>query len=238
MRSPRPESRARNCIIFGDLDDPNAKKGHGVVGPSIGFASRAEFRRNISDIAASYRALARKTAHSNRRAQDHLRSARGAEHIEWHLRNERIRKVVRPIFRKFMLFGTTWSDVDKSELKRRFGGISHINAPSLRFSRRISQISNMVAITSDIYNPTSSHMMKGLVFRRRLNSRPICSEWNIWWSGKASSCAPEKHAIVHRRAMDSVLPPRLEEREEESYNVTRPEKETPYRQYKGMNRKK
>ena len=109
MRSGRPESRARNCILGGDLDELNDKKRLGVIDASIGFAPRAEFCRDIADIFASYPALERKTTHSNRRAQDHPRIACGAENIEWLLNNERIGKVPSREIRKFMRLGTTWS---------------------------------------------------------------------------------------------------------------------------------
>ena len=102
VRSTRPESRARNCILSGDVDELVAKKRLDVIDASVGFASRAEFCRNISDIVASYPALARKTTHSNRRVQDHLRSACDAENIEWLLNNERIRRVASRKIRKFM----------------------------------------------------------------------------------------------------------------------------------------
>ena len=50
VRSTRQESKARSCILSGDLDEINAKKRLEVIDASMGFASRAEFRRNISDI--------------------------------------------------------------------------------------------------------------------------------------------------------------------------------------------
>ena len=205
LRSTRPEYRARNCILSGDLDELNAKKRLGVIDASIGFSSRAEFRRDISDIFASYPALASKTTHSNRRVQDHLRSACGAENIEWLLSNERIRKVASRKIRKFMCFVTTWSGETNSEVKRRLRGISHIHAPTMRAKLRIFHITELIAITSALYNPTAIQMRKGLALRILLNSWSICIDWDIWCSEQASSGAPEKHAIMHRRTRDSYL---------------------------------
>ena len=138
--STRPESRARNCIQGGDLDDLNAKKRLEVIDAIIGFSSRAEFRRDISDIAAPYPDLARKTTHSNRRVQDNLRCACGAGEIEWPLNDERIRKVASRKTRKFMRPCATGSAATNSVLKRRLRGISHIHASIIRVRLRISQV--------------------------------------------------------------------------------------------------
>ena len=237
-RPTRPESRARNCTLRGDLEDLNAKKRLEVIDASIGFASSAEFRRDISDIVSEYPSLARKTTNSNRRVQDHLRSACGDGNIEWLLNDERIRKVSSRGIRKFMRFGTTGSDATNSELKRRLRGISHIHASALRVELRIFQIANLIAITSALYNPTSIQMRKGLVLRRRLNSWSICSDWDICCSEQASSGAPEKHAITHRRTGDSDLLRDWEKGAKKVITNRTQKKETPYRQYIGRARKK
>ena len=66
----------------GDLDELNAKKRLGVIDASIEFASRAEFRRYISDVADEYPSSARNPTPPTRSLEDHIRCAAGAETIE------------------------------------------------------------------------------------------------------------------------------------------------------------
>ena len=167
----------------------------GVIDASIVFASRAEFCRDISDVVAPYTALARaarKSNRPNRRAKDHLRSAFGAGSIEWILNIGRIGEVVSPSARKFMRFGTTGSDATNSELKSLRRGISPIHASILRAKLRVSQISNLIAVTSSLNNPTSIQTRKRLVIRRLLHSWSICIGWDIWRSDKAPRSTPGK----------------------------------------------
>ena len=136
--------------------------------------------------------LARQTTNYNRRAKDHIRSARGAENIEWRLNNARIGRAVSPRVRKFMRFGTTGSDATNSELKSLRRGISPIHASILRAKLRVSQISNLIAVTSSLNNPTSIQTRKRLVIRRLLHSWSICIGWDIWRSDKAPRSTPGK----------------------------------------------
>ena len=57
-----------------------------------------------------------------------------------------------------MRFGATGSDATNSELKMRHRRISLIREYILRAKLRISQITNIVAIKSALYNPTSIQM--------------------------------------------------------------------------------
>ena len=108
VRSMRPESMGRNCILIGDLDGPNAKKRLGVIDACIGFASSAEFVE-IHPTSLRHTQIWR----GRQRAQIDARKTTDAAHVamanvDWLLNNEQI-SMVSPSVRGFMRFGTTGS---------------------------------------------------------------------------------------------------------------------------------
>ena len=152
------------------------------VDTSSGFKRRSEFCAYIASAAQACPSCVREKTQTERRIGDLLCAPCGAETIERHLNNERIRDEVDPPIREYMDVGTTGPDALESELKRWFPGISQIHSSAIRLKLRVFQICNLMSFISAMYGRTAVQIRLRLAPARVLKNWSICEDYE-WGYG-------------------------------------------------------